>query len=93
MWDFSKQETYTFRGFYIPPRMMDSLQRYIENHIKPGSFLSAVIQNNLKRACDYADDENLENLPAYVGFLVNQAPLGCWGNLDNFINWVNKSIK
>lgn len=90
MWDFTRKQTYTFRGYYIPPRMMDGIQRYIENHIKPGSFLSAVIQNNLKEACSYADDENLANLPAYVGFFYNQAPGQCWGSEENFKRWLNQ---
>lgn len=88
MWDFNNKEEYTFRGFYIPPRMMDGIQRYIENHIAPGQFLSAVIKNNLKDAVSYADDENLENLPAYVGFFYNQAPGGCCGSEERFNNWV-----
>ncbi len=90
MWDFSKQKVYFFRGFYIPTRMMDGLQRYIENHEEPGQFLSAILKNDLKTACAYADDENLVNLPAYVVFLVNEAPNGCWGSERLFKNWLLK---
>ena len=89
MWDFSKQELYTFRTFYIPDHMMSGLQRYIENHIQPGDFLSAVIRNDLKDAINYADDENLRNLPAYVGFLYNKAPNGCWGSEELFELWLS----
>jgi hypothetical protein len=88
MWDFNSQRTYTFRGFYIPPRMMDGLQRYIENHVAPGDFLTAILKNNLRDAVAYADDENLENLPAYVGFLYNECPAGCWGSEQLFKDWL-----
>ena len=90
MWDFSKQKMYVFRGFYIPHRMMDGLQRYIENHVAPGDFLTAVIKNDLKEAVSRADDENLNNLPAYIGFLYNQAPGSCWGSEEIFKEWLNK---
>jgi len=68
--------------------MMGGLQRYIENHIAPGDFLSAVIKNDLKNAVEYADDENLHNLPAYVTFLYNQAPSTCWGSKKIFNQWI-----
>ena len=45
--------TYKFREFYIPDRMMGGIQRYINDHIRPGDFLSAIIQNDLKEAVDF----------------------------------------
>jgi len=89
MWDFNSKQTYVFRTFYIPPRMMGGLQRYIENHIPPGEFLKAVIKNDLSAAVDRADEENLHNIPAYVGFLYNQAPSACWGSKENFEYWLS----
>jgi hypothetical protein len=88
MWDFSSNKIYTFRSFYIPERMMPGLQRYIENHVPPGDFLREVICNNLRGAIGRADDENLVNLPAYVAFLYNQAPDGCWGSKEKYEAWI-----
>lgn len=93
MYDYTKDKTYTFRNFYIPKRMMDELQRYIENRVSPGDFLTAVIQNDLKEAVSRADDENLINLPAYVAFLYNHAPIGCWGSRENFKCWIEEGEK
>jgi len=90
MWDFNKNEVYTFHNFYIPLRMMHGLQLYIEHHVVPGSFLSSVLKNDLRGAIENADDENLQNLPAYVGFLYNQAPNGCWGSEKIFGNWIEE---
>lgn len=89
MWDFTKKEVYTFREFYIPFRMMDSLQRYIEDHVKPGDFLSAVISNDLRSAVVTADDENIYLLPTYIGFFYNEAPVSCWGSKETFKTWLS----
>jgi hypothetical protein len=79
--------TYTFRDFYIPDRMMGGIQRWIDNRIPPGDFLTAVICNDLRKACGRADDENLRNLPAYVGYFYNEAPSTCWGSPEKFAAW------
>ena len=80
-------EPYTFRGFYIPPRMHAGLDRWINNGIYPGDFLTAVIENNLKEAVSHADDENIRNLPAYSGYLYNEAPMGCYGSKEIAQRW------
>ena len=82
--------SYTFREFYIPDRMMGGLIRYIENGIAPGDFLTAVICNDLNGAVGNADDENVRNLPAYIGYLYNEAPSACWGSLEKMLNWMDE---
>ena len=84
---------YTFRNFYIPERMMGGLLRYIEEGIEPGHFLSAVIMNDLSAAVGRADEENVKNLPAYVGYLYNEAPAGCWGSKKKFEDWMKKKAE
>jgi len=60
------EDTYRFRDWYIPQRMMDAIDRYINQGIQPGHFLTGVICNDLKEAISRADDENMTNQPAYV---------------------------
>ena len=79
---------YEFQGFYIPERMEHSIQDYIQHGIIPGSFLVAVISNNLKEAVGTADEENKRNLPAYIGFFYNQAPSPCWGSEKKMKDWI-----
>jgi hypothetical protein len=79
---------YKFRQFYIPERMMGPLLRYIQDHVRPGQFLCAVISNDLKEAIGRADDENIANLPAYVAYLYNEAPAVCWGSPKHMENWI-----
>lgn len=83
---------YTFRGFYISEHMMDGLERWIKFGIKPGNFLTAVLENDLKNAVGYADAENLQNLPAYVGYLYNEAPGDCWGSKEKVAVYAERKL-
>lgn len=83
---------YTFRGFTIPERMMGGLERWIKFGIKPGNFLTAVLENDLKSAVAHADDENLQNLPAYVGYLYNEAPGDCWGSKEKVAAYAERKL-
>lgn len=78
---------YDFYGFTIPTYMMGPLQAYIETGRGVGGFLTAVLENNLKGCIDHADMHNRANLPAYVGYLYNQAPQGCWGSPELVKAW------
>ena len=79
--------SYKFREFYIPERMMPGIERYVQDRVMPGSFLQAVISNDLRLACANADEENLRNLPAYIAYLYNETPSGCWGSQEKMIYW------
>ena len=82
-------DTYRFRQFYIPDRMLGGLTRYVEHGIEPGDFLTAVISNDLVESVMLADDENLANIPAYAAWLYSQAPIGCWGSPENMQRWID----
>jgi hypothetical protein len=77
-------------GTYIPARMGGGITRYIENGIPPGSFLAAVISNNLVGAFGRADAENRDNLYAYVEYFYNHAPCSCWGSKEAYHAWLEK---
>ncbi len=79
---------YEFRGFTIPARMLDAVNRYIQDGDPPGDFLTAVICNNLREAVGKADDHNTANLPAYIAYLYNEAPPGSWGSLEKMRDWM-----
>jgi hypothetical protein len=84
---------YVFWGFTIPKRMLEVLQRYINHGHRPGDFLTAVICNDLQTAISRADDHNVKNLRAYIGYLVNEAPGDCWGSYENMKAWIEKRGK
>lgn len=83
---------YRFQEFYISDRMMGGLHRYINERIKPGDFLTAVLENNLSEACSRADDENIKNLPAFVAYLYNNAPSTCWGSPEKVAEWLKREV-
>jgi hypothetical protein len=73
---------------YLPDYMVGAVKRYILHGIPPGSFLSAVICNDLREAFARADDENAENMRQWVQFFYNYAPSGCWGSPEKFSAWM-----
>ncbi len=84
---------YVFWGFTIPQYMMKPLMSYIQNGQRPGDFLTAVICNDLHTAVARADEHNIINIKAYIGYLYNEAPAGCWGSYDNMQEWINQKQK
>lgn len=80
-------KSYIFQEWHIPSRMMTGIYEYIDKGYPPGSFLTAIFENNFVIACSLADEENLRNIPAYAAFLYNEAPTRCWGSVKQVQNW------
>jgi hypothetical protein len=74
----------------IPEHCRAGLRRYIELGRSVGSFLSAVLENDLKRSCQNADDTNINHIVDYVKFLYRHAPSECWGSPDKVRTWMDK---
>jgi hypothetical protein len=73
----------------IPQRMREALERYCVNKIKPGTFLSALIQNDLETAILSADQENLNLIKTYVlWFRTNTSGLFGKENFNKHLNHV-----
>ena len=72
----------------IPDHMMGAIRRYVDDGLPPGSFLEAVITNNLRDAVAYADATNINLLPEYVRHFYNDEPSGCWGSEANMQEWM-----
>jgi hypothetical protein len=64
----------------LPEHMREAAERWIENGIYPGSFLTAVIHNDLVEAVGRADFINRNRLHDIVSFFYNEAPSPCWGS-------------
>ncbi len=72
----------------IPPHLEGGLTRYLEDGIPPGSFLEAVLSNDLKEACSRGDSESLAGLVDLVCWLYNHAPMNCWGSPERVRDWI-----
>ena len=83
-------EAYRHHEWFIPEYTMTGLQRYINEGRPVGNFLKAVICNDLRLAVGYADDHNVNNLPAYTTYLHNEAPSGCHGSEAKYKAWIKK---
>ena len=66
----------TFDNEYknIPENIQASILRYVEHGIKPGGFLTAVLNNDLYNATGRADAESLKSLHLIVMWFANHRP-------------------
>lgn len=71
----------------IPSHNHSGIHLFIENGVQTGSFLSAILDNDLKMACARADLENQSAIFDIVYFLWNYAPFDCWGSEEKRLNW------
>ena len=81
-------KNFNFRGTCIPEHMIGGALRYFNDHIQPGSFLRALMSNDLMTACNRGDEENLDALAAWAAFLYNEAPRGSFGSPEKVKTWL-----
>lgn len=72
----------------IPSHMTDAIKLYVLHGIPPGSFLTAVLSNDLFEAVGRADDANQQALVGWVLFLYNYVPSGCKGSPEHYREWI-----
>lgn len=72
----------------LPDHMRGGMRRYIEKGIPPGSFLEAVLSNDLMGALAEADATNRHALPAYGRYLYNDVPSACHGSSEKVEAWI-----
>jgi hypothetical protein len=66
----------------LPTRMLPILYGYVVDGRQPGSFLQAVIENNLNHALMFADAENFAALKSWSQFFYDHTPSQCWGSRE-----------
>jgi len=74
----------------LPEHMRDSVELYIEDGVRPGSFLTAILENNFVEAAAHADETNMYNLYNWAKFLYWEAPSECWGSPEKISRWIEK---
>ncbi len=74
----------------LPESLRGGMQRYLDHGIKPGSFMMAILTNDLRGACEQADDVNRHQLFEIVAWLYNNAPGKAWGSPDNVVRWCER---
>ena len=76
-----------FTGFEKMEHLEGPLTRYLEHGLQPGSFLTAVLENNLVEAVGKADAVNKLYLTDIVMFIHNRIPSGSWGHKGVVEEW------
>jgi hypothetical protein len=85
--------TYQFRKYVIPERMMVPIRAYIEEGrpFEEGGFLEALVcHRDVFIVVGRADDENLDNLPAFCGYFHNEVTSECHGSWEKYQAWLKK---
>lgn len=80
--------TFDNRDEYVPEHIRDAIRLYIDRGIPPGSFVEAVICNNLKDTFGKADIENRHHIRTIVAWFYWNAPAGCWGSVERYKDWI-----
>lgn len=68
--------------------IIGSLKRYTEDKVPTGSFLRAVLENNLVEAIGRADYININRLPSIVQYIYENLPHNCWGSAEIVNNFL-----
>jgi len=71
----------------IPEHMRDGARLYAERGVHPGSFLTAVLTNDLVGAYRCADQINAAAMRAWVSWMYNELPMGAWGSHEKIDAW------
>lgn len=81
------------RQHAIPPHMWPGVERYLFHNIPPGSFMKAVLTNDLKRASYKADDENRMALAHWVTFVNACLPPEAHGSEEIVHDWISRAAR
>lgn len=81
-------EPYTFRHFTMRADIRAALDRFAQDRIPPGDFLTCVVENDLMGAMSRADADNLFNLPAICAYVYNEMPSPCHGSREKVRAWL-----
>lgn len=72
----------------IPPHVVASLFRYLNDRIGPGGFLTYVLSNDLFGAVSTADEHSLAGLPGLVRFIYCRVDSRAHGSPEKFRAWL-----
>lgn len=85
---WKQTDTQSIRDYSnIPPTTLQSLVDFIEHGRLGGHFVSAVLTNDLAKAFQHADLDNIRGLWAIVTWLYNRAPQSAFGNEEKVRTW------
>ena len=72
----------------IPPLILRGLERYRDERIPVGPFLTAVLENNLSEAVVRADPDSYAALREIVQWVYWEMPAPAWGSPAHVAAWL-----
>jgi len=76
--------------YKVPAHLVPGLVRYLHDRIEPGSFLGAVLRNDLRGAVRrMATLESMDALHALVLFLDNEVSQRSYGSPEKVAKWLS----
>ena len=75
---------------HISESVLMSIRNHVNHGIQCGSFLHAVLCNDLCGAVQKADMDNRKALPLIVSFIINHIPAECHGSPAKVDAWQRK---
>ncbi len=70
--------------------MKKGIEAWVEHGIRPGSFLTAALENNFVWAALKADAQNSLLLREWALFIFNELPGDAWGSPEKLKLWEKK---
>lgn len=86
-----KNKPYQGFGQTLPETLKEGLIAYAEHKCPTGSFLKAVLSNDLFEAIGRADFISRDHLPVIADFIRNQLPRECWGSKEIVEKWLEQA--
>lgn len=79
---------YDATKYDVPEHLIDSLNRYAQQHTAMGSFLMSVVSNDLMEAMGRADIDNRYKLFDICSYIYNELPGPCHGSKEKVEQWL-----
>jgi len=76
-----------------PDRFLQALRLYVEARLRPGAFVIACLENDLRAAVRVAAEESYEALPHVVNVIDYFVPPHACGSKEAVAQWLRKSRK
>lgn len=77
----------------IPRELLLGLDRYRDQHIEPGGFLRAVLENDLVGVTRRGTEWNLLHITAIVVFCTHHLPVDSWGSEKAVAVWLAMAVE
>lgn len=84
------EDRIAFHG--LPHYMASGMFLYLVHRIEPGSFMTAILSNDLREAVACADENNSKVLKEWVQFMYCELPCNSWGSPELVRQWLAERL-